>query len=166
MTPDLALIVHNIRSAHNVGSILRSADCFAVNKVYLTGYTPYPAHKGDSRLPHLSEKIDRQITKTALGAEKTVNWQSQTDVISLINQLRLAGYQINALEQATNSIAIEQFEFATKAAVIVGREVEGIEPEILKLVDNIIEIGVKGSKVSLNVSVAAAIAMYQARLKR
>jgi 23S rRNA (guanosine2251-2'-O)-methyltransferase len=156
----LALVVHNVRSCHNVGSILRSADAFGVEEVFLTGYTPYPALKNDSRLPHLAAKISRQIHKTALGAEETLNWRQESDVFSLINQLRQDGYAIIALEQTPEARNLADFSSLKNTALIVGREVEGIEPEVLKVTDEAVQIPMLGQKESLNVAVAAAIALY------
>ena len=160
--PKLVFMVHNIRSAHNVGSILRSADGFSIEQVYLTGYTPYPKLERDQRLPHLAQKIHHKIAKTALGAEKTVNVDYQSDIMKLIDRLKTDGYEIVALEQAPKSEPISQVRSA-KMAVIVGREVEGLEAEILAKVDKIIEIPMSGTKESLNVAVAAAIMMYELR---
>src|ERR1043166_3289342 len=93
------LIVHNVRSAHNVDSILRTADGFGINEVYLTGYTPYPVIPDDSRLPHVVARTEKRIAKTALGAQKSLNWHYQADIYKLLNQLRQKGLQIIALEQ-------------------------------------------------------------------
>lgn len=84
----LILIAHNLRSCHNVGSLLRTAEGLGVETVWLTGYTPYPPTKDDPRLPHLAQKIDRQIAKTALGAQKTQPWQHAPDVSDLLTRLR------------------------------------------------------------------------------
>lgn len=160
MPSKVVFIIHNVRSAHNVGSILRSADGFAIDKIYLTGYTPYPQITGDSRLPHEAARAHRQIAKTALGAEQTVPLERQLDVVALISALKATGFAIVALEQAPGSVPLAAFRPGGPVAVIVGREVEGVEPEILKLVDHIVEIPMQGAKESLNVAVAAAIAMF------
>lgn len=161
MKRQLVLIAHNVRSCHNVGSLLRTADGLGVNKVYLTGYTPYPTQKGDKRLPHLSAKIQKQIDKTALGADKTVEWEHQSDIFALIKDLKRQEYTLTALEQADNSIALNQYKPESKTALIVGREVEGIEPEVLEIVDKILEIPMFGQKESFNVAQAAAMALYK-----
>src|SRR5690554_3504656 len=96
----LVLIAHDIRSCHNVGALLRTADGMAVERVYLTGYTPFPQQPDDKRLPHLAKKIDRQIHKTALGAENTIDWQYEADITALIARLTGAGYTVAAVEQA------------------------------------------------------------------
>jgi 23S rRNA (guanosine2251-2'-O)-methyltransferase len=159
----IVLIAHNLRSAHNVGSLLRTADGLAVNEVYLTGYTPYPIGAQDDRLPHLAQKTDRAISKTALGAEKTVAWSHNVEVPVVINALRNDGYQIIGLEQAPRAVPLPEFKSTAKVAIIVGREVEGIEPEVLEQCDQIVEIPMQGQKESLNVVQAAAMALYQLR---
>ncbi len=160
----IVLIAHDIRSCHNVGSLLRTADGFGVEHVYLTGYTPYPPIPGgDNRLPHLAAKIGQQIHKTALGAEESVAWTQQTDVLPLLEQLRSDGYVLAALEQAHASVSLPDFHAPTKVALLLGREVEGIDHELLKQVDVTLEIPMFGAKESFNVVQAAAAALYQLR---
>jgi tRNA G18 (ribose-2'-O)-methylase SpoU len=156
----LILIVHNVRSSHNVGSILRTCDGLGVDKVYLTGYTPYPQLKDDSRLPYLARRVDDQIHKTALGAERNVSWEHKDDLWPLLNELRIQRIRIAALEQSPSAVPITSFTPPPRLAIIVGREVEGIEADILASADLIIEIPMHGTKESFNVSVAAAIAIY------
>lgn len=161
----LVLIAHNIRSTHNVGSLLRSSDGFGVHKVFLTGYTPYPLQAtNDPRLPHIATKLDKQISKTALGAEKSVHWEHLDTIELALDALRADGYHIVAIEQAATSIALNEYTAPEKLALIVGREVEGIEPEILATCDAILEIPMQGQKESFNVAVAGAIALYQLSL--
>jgi 23S rRNA (guanosine2251-2'-O)-methyltransferase len=160
MTKQIVLIVHNVRSCHNVGSLLRSADAFSVNKIFLTGYTPYPKLKNDNRLPHLANRIDKQIDKTALGAQNTTDWDHVENIKAVIAGLKKDGFLVAALEQAKNSISLPDFETDKNIALIVGREVEGIETQILDICDVVLEIPMKGKKESLNVANAAAIAMY------
>jgi 23S rRNA (guanosine2251-2'-O)-methyltransferase len=156
----IVLIVHNVRSTHNVGSILRSADGFGLEKVYFTGYTPYPSTKNDSRLPHISSKIDKQIHKTALGAENNVAWQHAEQIEDVINKLKKQDYLIVALEQTQKSKLLNEFKSAKKTAIIVGNEVDGLDKAALNLTDEYIEIPMAGSKESYNVAIAASIAMY------
>lgn len=163
--PSINLIAHNLRSAHNVGSLLRTADGLGIEKVWLTGYTPYPKQANDSRLPHLAAKIDKQIAKTALGAENSLNWQSVSDIKEVVDSLRNNDYLICALEQAQNSRPLPSFKPPGKIALIVGREVEGIEPEVLGMCDQKLEIPMLGQKESFNVAQAAAIALYHLRYK-
>lgn len=154
------LIAHNLRSAHNVGSLIRTAEGLGVQAVYCTGYTPYPLIQNDSRLPHLSRRQDYQIHKTALGAEKMLTIKGALDISAVIAELKHAGYTVAALEQATNSISLREYKSPAKLALIVGREVEGIETSVLSQCDQIIEIPMVGQKESFNVAVAAAMALY------
>lgn len=157
---DIILVAHNLRSTHNVGSLLRTADGLGVKKIYLTGYTPYPMQVNDSRLPHLATKISRQISKTALGAEDTVQHQHLDNVTDLIKELKSQDYQVIALEQTSSSQSLPKFHPNDKLAIIVGREVEGLEKAVLDNCDLSLEIPMLGQKESFNVVQAAAIAVY------
>jgi tRNA G18 (ribose-2'-O)-methylase SpoU len=159
----LFLIAHNIRSAHNVGSLLRTSEGLGVGKVWLTGYSPYPLAANDDRLPHLSQKIDKQITKTALGSEKLVPWQHAADIEKVIADLKTGGFVVAGLEQTPAALPLPKFKTPEKLAIIVGREVEGLEPEILALCDTVLEIPMSGRKESFNVASAAAMTLYHAR---
>jgi len=160
----LILIAHNIRSCHNAGSLLRTAEGLGVIKVYLTGYTPYPLiEHGDTRLPHLAQKIDRQINKTALGATQLIAWENRPDIEPLISELRSDGFTVAALEQTAQSLPLPDVRPGRKMALIVGREVEGIEPEVLARCDCAIQIPMYGRKESFNVAAAAAMALYRLR---
>jgi 23S rRNA (guanosine2251-2'-O)-methyltransferase len=163
MKLQIALVLHNVRSTHNVGSILRSADGFGVSKVYLTGYTPYPEQENDERLPHLRTKLNQQIHKTALGAEKNVSWQYEYDIKIAIDNLKTSGFLITALEQSKNAEHLNNYRAKQDIALIVGNEVKGIEQEVLDLADICIEIPMQGKKESFNVAIAASIAMYHLR---
>lgn len=155
---EIVLIAHNIRSTHNVGSIFRTAEGFGVKKIILSGYTPYPKLPNDNRLPHIADKLHHQIHKTALGAEELVAFEYQEEVD--IAQLKSSGYQIVALEQADNSIPLSAYKAPEKMALIIGEEVNGVDENILKTCDSILEIPMKGKKESFNVSVATGIALY------
>jgi tRNA G18 (ribose-2'-O)-methylase SpoU len=157
---DVVLVVHNIRSAHNVGSLLRTADGLGIRQVILAGFTPYPASKNDSRLPHLAQKIDRRIHKTALGAEQSVSWRYAKNVNVVIEQLKKDSYVIAVLEQNDDSIPLKAFRPAPKTALLVSNEVAGSEPEVLASADVILEIPMLGQKESFNVASAAAMALY------
>ena len=163
----LILIAHNLRSTHNVGSLLRTADGLGVAKVILSGYTPYPidttVEAADVRLPHLAAKIDRQIHKTALGAERSVPWEHASDPMPTLLSLRGDGWHIAALEQAAGSTPLPEFTPPDRTALLVGREVEGIEPELLVQADTILELPMLGDKESFNVAQAAAMALYHCR---
>lgn len=156
--PEIILIAHNIRSAHNVGSIFRTAEGFGVSRIILSGYTPYPKLPGDPRLPHIADKLTAQIDKTALGAASLVPFEHQGTLH--LGALHRAGYRIVALEQAPHSISLRDYEAPAKLALLLGEEVHGITPELLAEVDDVIEIPMHGQKESFNVSVATGIALY------
>ena len=157
----IVLIAHNLRSCHNVGSLLRTAEGLGIAKVYLTGYTPYPLMQGDTRFPHESAKIARQIHKTALGAEDMIAWEQVSDVLVLIARLKHEGFAVAAVEQAPGAVPLPAFTPPAKLALLVGREVEGVESEVLAACDMALEIPMLGRKESFNVVQAAAMALYQ-----
>ncbi|HSX05224.1 MAG TPA: TrmH family RNA methyltransferase [Candidatus Saccharimonadales bacterium] len=159
----IVVIAHDIRSTHNVGSLLRTCEGLGVQTVYLTGYTPYPRQEHDLRLPHIADKLTKQIQKTALGAETLISWQHETDVRIVLAQLHQAGFQVAALEQAGGSQPLPRFRPPDKLALLLGREVEGIEPELVALCDTTLEIPMFGQKESFNVVQAAAMALYHCR---
>lgn len=154
------MIAHNLRSCHNVGSLLRTAEGLGIEAVWLTGYTPYPSVAKDSRLPHEAAKLTKQIHKTALGAEDYQTWFQRTDILPLINELKSYGYKVCALEQTEKSVPLETYKAPQHIAIIVGREVEGLEAKVIKACDEAIEIPMAGKKESFNVAIAAAIAMH------
>lgn len=156
----MALILSDIRSTFNVGSIMRSADCFGVKHIFFAGYTPYPKYNGDTRLPHLADKITRAIHKTALGAEITIPFDLYDDTQKAITAARKQGYVIAALEQSPTSQALHKYHPPTKLALILGNEIEGVSMQTLSTSDVILEIPMKGHKESLNVSISAAVALY------
>lgn len=166
MNNKIAVIAHNIRSVHNIGSVLRTCDGLGAGPVYLTGYTPYPRTKNDPRLPHLSQKAEKQIHKTALGAENTVEWHRLETAEAAINELRVKGYKIVALEQSENSTKLTDFIPGEKTAILLGSEVEGVDINLLNIVDEIIEIPMLGSKESFNVVEAATMAIFHCRYSR
>jgi 23S rRNA (guanosine2251-2'-O)-methyltransferase len=159
---NLAVIAHDLRSTHNVGSLLRTADGLGVAKVWLSGYTPYPAHAGDRRLPHIARKLDAQIHKTALGAELSVAWEHQADLTSLVADLQGAGYTLCALEQAAGAVSLPDFRppQTDKICLLLGNETAGLDKSALTLADIIVEIPMRGHKESFNVIQAAAMALY------
>lgn len=159
----IILLIHNVRSTHNVGSLLRTAEGLGVEKVFLTGYTPYPVTSDDDRLPHIARKLEAQIHKTALDAEKLVAWEHVPDVFAVLEQLRADGYTIAAVEQSETAVKLPDYKPGDKLVLIVGREVEGVEPEVLEACDVILEIPMFGEKESFNVAQAAAIALYHCR---
>jgi len=161
----ICLVAIDIRSAHNVGSFFRTADAFGAT-IVLVGISPRP--KGatpDERLPHVISKTDSAISKTALGAEKTVDWRYYETYNQAIDALKSEGYKIAAIEQDKDSRSIYNLALSSKSpsvALVVGPEVEGLPSELLRLCDAVYEIPMQGSKESLNVAVAAGIALYQA----
>jgi len=162
----IILIAHNLRSTHNVGSLLRTAEGLGIERCYFTGYTPYPLAEHDERLPHLARKIDRQIHKTALDAEQLMPWEHREDILALLDELRAAGYTIAALEQTAGSVDLPSYQPPEKVAIILGREVEGVEPEVLEQTDICLEIPMFGHKESFNVVQAAAMALYHCRFAK
>lgn len=159
----IVLIAHNLRSCHNVGSLLRTAEGLGIEEIILSGYTPFPATDNDLRLPHIAAKLTAQIHKTALGAESLVKWRHFHTALEPISQLQKDGYRVVAIEQDAASTALPSYLPADKIALIVGREVEGLESEVLALCDDIVEIPMYGQKESFNVVQAAAMAMYHCR---
>jgi len=145
----LVLILDNIRSGLNVGSIFRSADGFGIEKIYLSGYTAIPPHP--------------EINKTALGANETVPWEFHENAHDIIRELRLHKFEIYALEQAKESIKLHAFEYDAnkKYALIIGNEMKGVSEALMSEVDGSIEIVQQGMKHSLNVSVATGVAIYE-----
>lgn len=157
------MIAHDLRSAHNVGSLIRTCEGLGVEKIFFTGYTPYPHNAEDERLPHISRKIDRQIEKTALGAQDSLPWDSEENIGKVIERLSADGYIICALEQAEKSTPLNKFEAPDKVALIIGNEVQGLEKAILDKADKVLEIPMFGKKESFNAVQAAAMALYELR---
>lgn len=153
----IVLILNNIRSVENVGSIFRTADGAGVEKIYLVGTTPAPIDRfGRNRA---------DMAKVALGAEKNIYWEQADDITKLIKNLKKDGYNIVALEQDKKSISYKKFRSSGDVVLIVGNEVDGIANGVLRQCDAIIEIPMKGKKESLNVSVATGIALFELTCK-
>ena len=160
--PEIIIIAHNIRSTHNVGAIFRTAEGFGVQKIILSGYTPYPQTSRDTRLPHISLKLSSQIHKTALGAETIVPFEySETPNIPALKD---AGYRIVGLEQDSRSTPLNAYVSPEKIVLVLGEEVNGIPHELLNQCEDVLEIPMVGKKESFNVSVATGIALYQLSL--
>lgn len=157
--PEVIVIVHNIRSTHNVGSIFRTSEGFGVKKIILSGYSPYPRLENDLRLPYISDKLTLQIHKTALGAEIMVPFEYQ-ETVNLDN-LKRAGYRIVGLEQNSKSINLKDYKTPDKIALLIGEEVHGISDNLIAKCDDLIEIPMVGKKESFNVSVATGIALFE-----
>lgn len=161
--PEIIVVAHNIRSSHNVGSIFRTCEGFGVQKLILSGYSPYPATSNDTRLPHIREKVTRDIHKTALDAETFVPFEYIEHLDLSI--FRSSGYRIVGLEQDDRSVILPSFNVPEKLVLLLGEEVEGIASDLRGQCDDLIEIPMKGKKESFNVSVAAGIALYQLSLR-
>lgn len=151
----VVVVLDNVRSMHNVGSVFRTADGFAIEKVVLCGITAQPPH--------------REIEKTALGATESVDWIHFADTITAINSLRQHGYEIIAIEQAEKSTMLNVFkpDPQKKYALIFGNEVNGVSDEAMQLIDNCIEIPQFGTKHSFNIVISAGIVLWDffAKLK-
>ncbi len=143
------VVLNNIRSLHNVGSIFRTCDGVGVEKLWLCGITGYPPNP--------------QLAKTALGAEGRVPWEYQTDAGAVLKELKAKNYRIVLLEQTTQSIPYDELEPGGAVCLVVGNEIEGVAPSIVPLCDTAVEIEMAGLKNSLNVSVAFGIVAYHIR---
>jgi len=142
------VVLENIRSAYNVGSVFRTADAFLIEAVYICGYSAQPPHK--------------EIKKTALGAEETVSWKHFTDAAEAIAQLKNEQYEVYAVEQVENSISLEKLKPGNqKIAVVFGNEVKGVEQSTIQLCDGSIEIPQLGMKHSLNIATAAGVVLWE-----
>jgi tRNA G18 (ribose-2'-O)-methylase SpoU len=146
-------VLDNIRSQHNIGSIFRTCDAFRVSGLCLCGITATPP--------------SREINKSALGATESVKWQYFENTLSALNQLKTEGYKIIAIEQATESVFLEDYipQKSEKVALVFGNEVMGVSEDIMNEIDACIEIPQFGTKHSFNVSVTAAIVLYQFYLR-
>lgn len=145
----LVVVLENVRSMHNVGSVFRTADAFRIEKILLCGYTPKPPH--------------RDINKTALGATDTVTWEGHDSPLEAVRELKSIGFKVYAAEQVHGSISLLDFTCSpsSKIAVVFGNEAEGVSEEMISLRDGCIEIPQFGSKHSFNISVAAGIVLWE-----
>lgn len=144
----LVVVMDNIRSMHNVGSVFRTADAFLISGICLCGFTPQPPH--------------RDIHKTALGATDSVDWMYYENTVDAVKDLKARGYKVLAIEQTEGSILLDQYEHSnTTTAFVFGNEVEGVSDEVIQACDGVIEIPQWGMKHSLNISVAAAVVLWE-----
>ena len=144
----LVVVMDNIRSMHNVGSVFRTADAFLISGICLCGFTPQPPH--------------RDIHKTALGATDSVDWMYYEDTVDAVRDLKARGYKVLAIEQTEGSILLDQYEHSnTPTAFVFGNEVDGVRDEVIQVCDGVIEIPQWGMKHSLNISVAAAVVLWE-----
>lgn len=148
----LTVVLDNVRSQNNIGSVFRTSDAFRVEHICLCGICSTPPH--------------REIHKTALGAEDSVEWSYHEESVDCVRRLKEEGYKVYAIEQVDESMMLDQFQFQSissspKVAIILGNEVEGVQEALLPLCDGCIEIPQFGTKHSLNVSCAAAIVIWE-----
>lgn len=145
----VVVVLDNVRSMYNVGSIFRTCDGFAVEALYLCGITACPPHK--------------EIAKTALGATESVSWRHFGQTVEAVEELKSLGYKVFAVEQVDTSVSLQEFVPAAdeKVAVVLGNEVFGVDDEVLALCDGAVEIPQAGTKHSFNVSVAGAIVLWE-----
>ncbi len=150
---EVFVLLHDIRSVHNVGSIWRTANAANVGRIFLSGYTPLPIDRfGRER---------KDFAKVALNSQKSVTWEHADNPASLVKRLKKEGVFIVAIEQAKNSIGYKKVKIRRPVLFIVGNEVEGVPQKLQSLADVIAEISMKGDKESLNVSVAFGIALFR-----
>jgi len=143
----IAIVLDNVRSAHNVGSIFRTSDAFLIKKIILCGITPIPP--------------SNEIRKSALGATNSVEWVQEKETSIAINNLKKEGYYIVGVEQVEKATKIQEFQNNQPIALIFGHEVNGVSQEIINICDEIIEIPQYGTKHSLNISVCAGIVIWK-----
>ncbi|MEP6700535.1 MAG: RNA methyltransferase [Bacteroidota bacterium] len=141
------VVLENIRSAYNVGSVFRTADAFLIEAIYIIGFTAQPPHK--------------EIKKTALGAEETVIWKHFNDSAEAIEELKNNGFKVFAVEQVEGSISLEKISAKSKMALIFGNEKAGVEQATISLCDGCIEIPQLGMKHSLNIATAAGVVLWE-----
>src|SRR3989344_4208943 len=149
---EIAILLHNVRSAHNVGSIFRTADAAGVSKLYLSGYTPRPTDRFG--------RVHKEIAKTALGAQTYVAWERVASPAHLASKLKRTGWKIVGVEQDTLSRDYRRFRPKSNTLFVFGNEVHGLPHSLRTMCDALIEIPMHGKKESLNVSVAAGIVLF------
>ncbi|MBI4898556.1 MAG: TrmH family RNA methyltransferase [Actinobacteria bacterium] len=161
----IAAILHNVRSTYNVGAIMRTLDAVGGVEIVCCGITPYPELENDTRSPVVRTSNTKAIAKTALGAEQTLRVSHEADSATAIDRLRDQGYAVYALEQTDDAedIFTAEIDAERPRALLLGGEVDGLSQSLLELCDAVFEIPQYGTKESLNVSVAAGIAMYRLR---
>lgn len=159
----IVVVAHNLRSVFNVGSLLRTSDVFAVERVYVTGFTSYPSQPDDTRDPKLQAQLTKRLAKSAAGAEHTMPLTAGRDVYELVGSLRAEGYTVVGVEIDPDAVPITGYEPARRVAVLFGDEVRGLEAELRERCDVLLQIPMYGEKSSLNVAVAAGIALHHLR---
>lgn len=152
---DVAVLLHNVRSAHNVGSIFRTSDAAGVSRLYLSGYTPRPVDRFG--------RVQKDIAKTALGAEHFIPWEYAKAPSVFLKMLRTLGWTIVGIEQDADAVDHRTYVPKDKTLFIFGNEVRGLSPPLLGQCDTLLEIPMYGKKESLNVSVAAGVILFSMR---
>jgi len=144
----IIVVLDNIRSLNNVGAVFRTSDAFLIEKIYLCGITATPPH--------------REIHKTALGATESVDWEYKENTLALVNELKVQGVVVAAIEQAENSVMLDEFSLdaTKKIAIVLGNEVIGVQQEVVSTADYCVEIPQKGTKHSLNISVSCGVVLW------
>ena len=144
----IIVVLDNIRSLNNVGAVFRTSDAFLIEKIYLCGITATPPH--------------REIHKTALGATESVDWEYKENTLALVNELKVQGVVVAAIEQVENSVMLDEFSLdaTKKIAIVLGNEVKGVQQEVVSAADYCIEIPQKGTKHSLNISVSCGVVLW------
>jgi 23S rRNA (guanosine2251-2'-O)-methyltransferase len=144
----IIVVLDNIRSLNNVGAVFRTSDAFLIEKIYLCGITATPPH--------------REIHKTALGATESVDWEYKENTLALVNELKVQGVVVAAIEQAENSVMLDEFSLdaTKKIAIVLGNEVKGVQQEVVSTADYCVEIPQKGTKHSLNISVSCGVVLW------
>ena len=152
----MVVILHNVRSTHNVGSIFRTADAAGCEKIYLCGITPAPVDRFG--------RVNEKVSKVALGAERWIAWEKVGQIIRLIDKIKKEGYKIFAVEQSSRSLPYQKIKLSkkdlAKTALVVGNEIKGLPPAILRRADKVLEIPMRGKKESLNVAVAFGVVAF------
>lgn len=143
----IIVVLDNIRSFNNVGSVFRTSDCFRIEKIFLCGITPQPPH--------------REIHKTAIGATESVDWEHVENTLEVIDKLKLSDWRTYAIEQTENSVMLNDFSpVGQKVAIVLGNEVEGVQQEVINACDGVIEVPQIGTKHSLNISVCTGVVLW------
>lgn len=158
---DIILFLDNVRSAHNVGSMLRTAEGLGLKRVITCGISPYPAQSNDSRLPHVIASAERKLAKTALGAEHLLQVDHVPDSVSALIALKKEGYRLVGLEQSPQSLNLRNYKIKQRIVLVVGNERLGLDEDVLGLMDELVSIPMAGKKESFNVAAAAAMALYR-----
>ena len=153
MKSENILVLHDIRSAQNVGAIFRTADACGISKIILSGYSPTPIDRFGRKRSNIS--------KSALGAEDSIKWEFSDSIIETVKSLKDGGFQIISIEQSEKSVDYKEINMKDRNVFIVGNEVSGVDSELLDVSDIIAEIKMLGEKESLNVSVASGIALFR-----